>query len=66
MSEEEKYKQFWEKFSKSMSELQNDFNNMSDNNKIRIISDMQNVLIGYGITVSIDALRRMLGQNNCK
>ena len=62
MNEEEKYKQFWEKFAKSIAECQNDFNNMSDYNKLRIKSDIQNALVSYGIVGSIDNILNMLNQ----
>ena len=62
MNEEEKYKQFWAKFSRSITELQNDFNNMSDSNKLRIKSDIQNTLVSYGIVGSVDNILRMLNQ----
>ena len=50
MTEQEKYDKFWAVFAEKLSDIQNEYNNLSEANKRRASETAKFTLATYGIT----------------
>jgi hypothetical protein len=64
MNEQEEYNKFLIKFIKTVIDVQQDFNNLSEANKIRFANEAQQALRASNMSIGVEQLRRLLEQKH--
>lgn len=61
MSNQYEYEWFWVKFLQNAQDIQNEFNKLSEENKIQVVHCLNRILQGYGYAVvAEDILRKCM------
>ena len=58
MSNRYEYEQFWTKFLKNAQDLQQEFNQLSDENKWLVAQRLSELLKGYGLLLAAEEILR--------
>lgn len=58
MNSQQEYEQFWLKFSKTIRDIEDDFNHLSPENQQRISQEATAILRSYGHTITFEDLMR--------